>query len=172
MIIDRFDVSSDTDHHLMSFIDRTKRSLADFDVLNYAPTLWPHLYLLEVMENERLMVRILGQRVRDLVGKSCAGCYLDEVMHGSKSGHVTATYESCVRRGCAVLMHQRVMLPRRPIFIVKACAVPLFDGDCVTKLAGLMYSLSAPARPGVRESQRSFEVEWISLAPAGCPVAG
>ncbi len=172
MIRDGPEVSSEIDHHLTSFIDRTKHQLGRFDVLNYAPTLWPHLYLLEVMKDERLTVRILGQRVRELIGMSCTGRYLDELMHGSKSGHVTATYEACVREGCAVRMHQRVMIPKRPVVTVKACAVPLFHGDCVTKLAGLMYSHSAPAHDGLRAPQRSFEVEWMPRTPAPLTVTG
>ncbi len=172
MIRDGPEVRSEIDHHLTSFIDRTKHQLGRFDVLNYAPTLWPHLYLLEVMENERLMVRILGQRVREVVGMSCAGRYLDELMHGPKSGHVTATYQASVRNGCALRMHQCVMLPKRPIITVKTCAVPLFHGDRVAKLAGLMYSLTAPAHYGVRAPQRSFEVEWAPRTPAPLTVAG
>ena len=172
MIRDGPEVSSEIDHHLMSFIDRTQHQLARFDVLNYAPTLWPHLYLLEVMKNERLMVRILGQRVRELVGMSCTGRYLDELMHGSKSGHVTATYEACVREGSAARMHQRVMIPKRPVVTVKACAVPLFHGDRVAKLAGLMYSLMAPAHYGLRAPQCSFEVEWVPRTPVPLTIAG
>ena len=38
-------------HEITQFIERTGPRLGEFDVLNYSPRLWPHLYLLEVAED-------------------------------------------------------------------------------------------------------------------------
>ena len=149
------------DRQLTSFVDQTRTDLADFDVLNYAPPIWPYLYLLDVVANDRLRVRVIGQGIRDVVGRPCVGLYLDEFMHGPRSRDVVKTYAACVRDGRAVCMSQCVMLPERPVVTIKACAVPLFHGGQVAKVTGVMHGMATPALHSIDEAQSRFEAHWM-----------
>ena len=157
---------TEIDRQITSFLQRTGPRLADFDVLNYGPPCWPHLYLLDVTADDRLMVRVMGQHIRDMVGKSCTGRYLDEFMHGPKSRDVTDAYATCAREGLAVRMFQRVILPERPTITVFACAVPLFREERVAKLAGLMHGISTRAQYTLTDAESTFEAEWMPEASA------
>ncbi len=152
---------ADIDRQLSSFVDQTRTDLAGFDVLNYAPPIWPHLYLLDATADGRLVVRVIGQGIRDIVGRPCVGLYLDEFMHGPRSRDVVRTYAACVRDGRAVRMSQCVMLPERPVVTIKACAVPLFDRGRVAKVTGVMHGMTTRARYSLDEARSSFEAHWI-----------
>ncbi len=163
---------ADIDRQLASFVDQTGTHLAGFDVLNYAPPIWPHLYLLDVVANDRLMVRVIGQGIRDVVGRACVGLYLDEFMHGPRSQDVIKTYAACVRDGRAVCMSQCVMLPERPVVTIKACAVPLFQGGHVAKVTGVMHGIATRALYSLDEARSSFEAHWMPSTRMETSVTG
>ena len=163
---------ADIDRQIASFVDQTRTHLGDFDVLNYAPPIWPHLYLLDVVADGRLVVRVIGQGIRDIVGRPCVGLFVDEFMHGPRSRDVVQTYAACVRDGRAVCMSQCVMLPERPVVTIKACAVPLFHGGVVAKVTGVMHGIATPAQYSLDEAQSRFEAHWMPSMRTELSVTG
>ena len=152
------------DDQITWFMAHTGPDLSGFDVLNYEPAFWPHLYLLDVTASDRLLVRLVGQHIRDMLGRQCRGHFMDEFLHGPKSRDVMATFAACVRDRCAAYMTQSIVLPNRPVFRVVAGAMPLFDDGRVARLAGLMHIIASGARSVITDASR-FEATMVPCTP-------
>ena len=143
------------------FLAHTGSDLAGFDVLAYEPSFWPHLYLLDVTAADRLQVRLVGQHIRDMMGRRCQGHFMDEFLHGPRSRDVMATFAACVRDRRAARMSQSIILPDRPVLLVTACVVPLFHDDRVVRLAGLMHIIASGARSVITDASH-FEAKMVA----------
>ena len=146
--------------NVSTFLDRTGCRLDRFDVLNYPPQIWPHLYLLDVIDDGRFHVRLTGDHIREMLGRDCRGCFMDQFLHGPKSQDVMAGFRHCALESRAVRMAQTVRMPNRPQMQIVACAAPLVADGRTRRLVGVMHIMSAPAAPGTSD-QSLFEMSVV-----------
>nr|WP_298686350.1 PAS domain-containing protein [uncultured Dongia sp.] len=91
---------------------RRRREL--IDPAEVEPSLLPHLFVLSIEPDRRLLVRLTGTALDRAFGRSVKGHYMEEFLHGHHSADVLQSFHDCAASHGACWMRQVVRIKERP----------------------------------------------------------
>jgi hypothetical protein len=104
----------------------SRKNAAEFYPASLRSEVLPLLYILQVEGRDgavRLRIRLAGRALDDAFGRSVAGHYLDEFIHGPRGRDVLGAFEICAVKHEPVWMRQVVRLRDRLPRFVEGIAV-------------------------------------------------
>lgn len=121
----------------------SRKSAGEFYPASLHSDVLPLLYILQVEEGPggpRLRIRLAGRALDEAFGRSVAGHYLDEFIHGPRGKDVLQAFQTCATNHRPIWMRQVVRLRERAPRFVEGIAVLLepdriYGGLVVGKLS-------------------------------------
>lgn len=135
---------------------------AAFDIVNVAPRLWPHVFVMHVRDDQRFQIALTGSHIDRNVRRNCAGLFLDQIVHGPKSDDVLQFFEKVAAEKRPMKVRHILALPDRPHLTVTATAKPYYKGQ--GKAAHLIGAMLFSASRAADIHHVSFEIQELHHA--------
>lgn len=117
------------DHRLRAIADYflSCRSASDVDPVAIKPALLPHLFILEIVREPPLWLRIrlVGTAIDAAFQRPLKGHHLETFMHGPRGHEVIAAFHRCANGQEPIWMRQVIQLPDQSPRFVEGIAVYL-----------------------------------------------
>lgn len=152
-------MTTPTQQDLENFTVELPNRFTVFDIVNVAPKIWPHVFVLAIESGPRFRVCVTGSHIDDHVHRNCAGLCMDDIIHGPRSANVLGFFEQVLDSRHALKVLHQVALPGRPVLSIFATARPLYDAqDNPSHIVGsILFSIQ---RPSDEENIR-FEIQEL-----------